>query len=101
MRTACFGCCRYEFQAREQEVAELENLALSDLKATFKAHFLPGSPERRKLAIHVVGKSHAPELRAAAPDGVERAEDPAALYRRFDQWPRLPDAAPTVAGAMG
>ena len=92
---------RYEFLAREQEVAALRELTLQELQGAFAEHFLPGSARRRKLAVHVVGKSHAAESSAAVPEGVEPVQDLPALQQRLGTWPAIVGAAPSVAGALG
>ena len=97
----CTLACRYEFLAREQEVAALQDLALEELRAAFAEIFLPGSPQRRKLTVHVVGKSHAAELTAAVPEGVEPVEDLPGLQQRLGAWPVVVGVVPTIAGVLG
>ena len=97
----CTNACRYEFLAREQEVAALQELTLDKLHGAFAELFLPGSPQRRKLAVHVIGKSHAAELTAAVPEGVERVEDLPGLQQRLGAWPTVVGVTPTIAGVLG
>ena len=64
----CLACCRYEFQARQQEVAELRTLSQAAVLDFYREHFRPGAPARRKLVVHVVGASRVAELSAPPVD---------------------------------
>ncbi len=46
--------CRYDFLAREAEVAALQGITLAQVRAWWERHLHPASPARRKLAVHVV-----------------------------------------------
>ena len=59
---------RYEFQARQQEVAELRSLSQAAVLDFFRQHFSAGARGRRKLVVHVVGKSQSADLAAAPVD---------------------------------
>jgi len=60
--------CRYEFQARQQEVAELRPLSQAAVLDFYRQHFSAGAPGRRKLVVHVVGQSQTADLSAAPVD---------------------------------
>ena len=92
---------RYDFLAREQEVACLRELTLGELQRAYAEFFAPGSPQRRKLAIHVVGKSHAGELSHGAPTGVQLMEDLPALQGRLGAFPAVTGTPPPVASVQG
>lgn len=55
----------------------------------YAAHLAPGSPTRRKLSVHIVGRAHAAELAAEAPEGVTMVPDPQALPRELPLWPAM------------
>ena len=57
-----------------------------DFYATYLA---PGSPTRRKLSLHIVGRAHAAELQAAAPSGAQMVELPQDLGKKLPFWPPL------------
>lgn len=54
--------CRYDFHDRQKEVAVLRTLTQADVLAFYHAHFVPEIAKRRKLAVHVAGKSRLAEL---------------------------------------
>ena len=90
-------CCRYDFLAREEEVAALEQLTLEELQGVFKALLVPGGPERRKLAVHVVGKPFAQVLTSAAPDGCTMLSDLAKFWEDSSKYEPVVGATPSVA----
>lgn len=45
--------CRYDFLAREAEVAALEALTTDDVRAWWVHNLAAASPHRRKLSVHV------------------------------------------------
>ncbi len=45
--------CRYNFRAREQEVAALEGLQQKALAAWYRSTIAPGGKQRRKLCVQV------------------------------------------------
>ena len=98
---SCACARRYDFLAREQEVACLRELTPEELQQAYAEYFAPASPQRRKLAIHVVGKSHAGELAAAVPAGVQLAEDLPGLQGRLGAFPAMPGTPPPVATVEG
>lgn len=53
---------RYDFHDRQREVAVLRTLTQADVLAFYHAHFVPEIAKRRKLAVHVAGKSRLAEL---------------------------------------
>ena len=58
----------------------------------YAAHLSPSSATRRKLSLHVVGRSHAVELAAPAPPGVELVagvQQLQELGQRMPLWPAL------------
>lgn len=55
----------------------------------FNTYFAPSSPSRRKLSVHIVGRAHAAELAAEAPEGVELVPEPQALPRELPLWPAM------------
>ena len=56
----------------------------------YAAHLSPSSATRRKLSLHVVGRSHAAELAAPAPPGVQLVADvQQELGQRLPLWPAL------------
>jgi hypothetical protein len=55
----------------------------------YGTYLAPGSPTRRKLSLHIVGRSHAAELQAAAPAGVQIVERPEELGQRLPLWPAM------------
>ena len=59
---------RYEFQARQQEVAELRTLSQAAVLDFYRQHFSAGAPGRRKLVVHVVGQSQSADLSAPPVD---------------------------------
>ena len=63
--------CRYVFHEREQEVAELKKLSKQAVVAYFQRFVAPSSRVRRRLALHVVGRSRQAEIATPAPNGVE------------------------------
>ena len=57
--TFCFWFWfRYNFAAREEEVAALQALGQKELAAWYAATIAPGAADRRKLAVHVAGALH-------------------------------------------
>ena len=46
---------RYDFQARQREVAALEALQQADLAAWYASSIAPGGLRRRKLCVHIAG----------------------------------------------
>ena len=60
--------CRYEFQARQQAVAELRPLSQAAVLDFYRQHFSASAPGRRKLVVHVVGQSQTADLSAAPVD---------------------------------
>ena len=71
------GCwvCRYDFDEREQEVAELKKLSKQSVLTYFQRFVAPSSRVRRRLAVHVVGRTHQAEIASPAPSGVELIGD--------------------------
>lgn len=69
-RCLCRCCRRYNFAAREEEVALLRALTLPQLLAAWRAALSPASATRRKLAVHVAGRGHQGDLEAAPANGV-------------------------------
>ena len=67
---------RYNFSARAEEVAELRALARGDLLAWYRSAVAPGGADRRKLCIHVAGRSQAAELAAPPPSPAGRPSVP-------------------------
>ena len=67
--------CRYVFNEREQEVAELQKLSKQAVLGYFQRFVAPSSRVRRRLAVHVVGRSHQAEIATPAPKGVELIGD--------------------------
>lgn len=55
----------------------------------YDAHFAPGSPSRRKLSLHIVGKAHTAELADPVPEGVQLVERPQELGKQLPLWPAL------------
>ncbi|KAK9862426.1 hypothetical protein WJX84_001898 [Apatococcus fuscideae] len=66
---------RYVFNEREQEVAELQKLSKQAVLGYFQRFVAPSSRVRRRLAVHVVGRSHQAEIATPAPKGVELIGD--------------------------
>ncbi|KAL6745941.1 Metalloenzyme, LuxS/M16 peptidase-like protein, partial [Haematococcus lacustris] len=56
----------YEFFAREAEVAALTSVTRDMLCAWYVEHLLPGSPTRRKLAVHILPAKDCPASGVAA-----------------------------------
>ena len=57
----------------------------------FAAALAPAGPERRKLAVHVLGRAHKDTLEAAPGKGVQLVHDPDAFRRSLQ-------LAPPVSG---
>ena len=95
--TAAFVCGRYDFLAREEEVAALEEVSLEELVEVYKAFLVPGGPQRRKLAVHVVGKPFAQELTAATPDGCLMLSDLAKFWEDSSKYAPVLGTTPCVA----
>lgn len=55
----------------------------------YGTYFAPGAPARRKFSVHIVGRGHAAELAAEAPEGVQQVPDPQALRRELPLWPAM------------
>jgi len=55
----------YDFLTREREVAELHTITPEDVRCWFATHLDSASPQRRKLAVHVLPL--VPGCAAAAP----------------------------------
>lgn len=62
----------------------------------YDAHLAPGSPSRRKLSVHIVGKAHAAELAAEAPPGVQLVEAVQQLGKDLPMWPAVLGDAHTL-----
>ena len=67
-------CCRYNMHEREQEVEALQSLTQIHLTEWYRQHFLPGCSMRRRLAVHIVGRTHASEMQSN-PAGLESVPD--------------------------
>lgn len=91
------SCGRYDFLAREQEVAVLKQLTLEELLNVYKAYLMPLGPERKKLAVHVFGKPFVQELTAAVPDGCLLVPDPAKYWEENGKWDAVVGAVPSIA----
>lgn len=78
-----------DFDARKDEVAALRALTREEVQKFFADTFVPHGAMRRKLAVHVVGKGHAPEVGAAAPQGVTLLEDAEEVKERWGFYPPL------------
>jgi secreted Zn-dependent insulinase-like peptidase len=52
----CSRTRRYDFQARQREVAALEALQQADLATWYASSIAPGGLRRRKLCIHIAGE---------------------------------------------
>ncbi|CAL8470131.1 g9673 [Coccomyxa elongata] len=77
---------RYDFLARELEVAALEDITLEELQEVYKALLVPGGSERRKLAVHIVGKPFAEELTSAVPDACLTLPDIAKFWEESSKY---------------
>lgn len=55
----------------------------------YATYFAPGSPTRRKLSLHIVGKAHTAELAEPAPEGVQLVERPQDLGKQLPLWPAM------------
>ena len=60
---------RYDFVAREREVAELRKLEVKDLVEAHAQFLAPESRHRARLAVHIAGKAQLADLIAAPPPG--------------------------------
>ncbi len=67
--------CRYVFDEREKEVAALQKLSKQSVLTYFQRFVAPSSRVRRRLATHVIGRSHQAEIASPAPKGVELIGD--------------------------
>ncbi|KAJ9521995.1 hypothetical protein QJQ45_024891, partial [Haematococcus lacustris] len=63
---SCPSALSYEFFAREAEVAALTSVTRDMLCAWYVDHLLPGSPTRRKLAVHILPAKDCPASGVAA-----------------------------------
>lgn len=79
--------CRYQFNAREEEAEVLKTLQQKDVIQFYAKYLKPGSKQRSKLAVHVVGKTHAEELTAGVPEGVKLFRNPEALRASLEAYP--------------
>ena len=89
--------CRYNFLSREEEVEELQRLTLKDVQQTYETYLKPTSREARRLAVHVVGKSHARELSAAAEPCLGTLKPEIADFRAMEHYPAILGQMPPVA----
>ena len=64
-------------------------LPTSQVRDFYGTYFAPGAPCRRKFSVHIVGRGHAAELAAEAPEGVQLVPDPQALRRELPLWPAM------------
>lgn len=88
---------RYDFLAREEEVAALEEVTLEELLEVYKALLVPGGAHMRKLAVHVVGKPVAQELTGAVPDGCLVLSDLAKFWEDSSKYARVVGTTPCIA----
>ncbi|KAL4440115.1 hypothetical protein ABPG75_003116 [Micractinium tetrahymenae] len=79
----------YAFHALRDECAHLRVLSLQQVRDFYAAYFAPGSPARRKLSLHIVGKAHTAELAEPAPEGAQLVERPQALGKQLPLWPAM------------
>ena len=68
---------RYDFDARAREVEALESITRDEVLEFYKRHV--AAPDR-ELSVHVVGRKHAAELEAPAPQGAVLVDDLATLH---------------------
>ena len=87
---------RYNMLEREQEVEQLQKLSHAELLSWFRSHLQAGSKLRRKLAVHVVGRSHAAELTSSVDDHVNALVDLAAFRDKAQKYAGV-DASLKVA----
>lgn len=83
------GSRSYAFHALRDECTHLRLISLQQVRDFFNTYFAPSSPSRRKLSVHIVGRAHAAELVAEAPEGVELVPEPQALPRELPLWPAM------------
>jgi nardilysin len=88
---------RYDFDARKEEIEVLQRLTLPQTREFYARHFLAGSEERKKLAVHVVASKDAAELAAPAPENVTLFDGADALRKRLGVWPAPEPAVPLGA----
>ena len=91
-----FLCARYDFLARELEVAALEDITLEELQDMYKALLVPGGFDRRKLAVHIVGKPFAEELTSAVPDGCLMLPDLAKFWEESSKYAPVVGTSPSM-----
>ena len=84
--------------AREEEVAVLKTLDLPQLLAAWRAALAPGSATRRKLAVHVAGRSHQGDLQCPPAAGVEAMKEEDAVRAACRMVPQLQGELPPVQG---
>jgi len=63
----------------------------------YNTYFAPGSPSRRKLSVHIVGRAHTAELAAEAPEGVQLVPEMQALPRELPLWPAMLGDTPSCS----
>lgn len=95
---ACLCAARYNFMAREEEVAVLKTLDLPQLLAAWRAALAPGSATRRKLAIYVAGRSHQGDLQCPPDAGVKAMQEEDAVRSACRMVPQLQGELPPVQG---
>lgn len=89
--------CRYDFLAREEEVAELRELTLDDVKQTYQTFLKPTSKEACRLAVHVVGKAHAQELGSPAEPVLGSPVPEISEFQSLEHYPAILGHMPPVA----
>lgn len=77
-------------------MAELEKLTLDDVKQTYEDFLKPSSQAARRLSVHVVGKSHAKELKDAEPS-LGKLMPKISNFHGLEHYPPVLGQMPSVA----
>lgn len=85
--------CRYQFRGRDLEVAVLKEMTKDEVLECYKRFLQPGSKQRSRLAVHVIGKKHSEELASAVPGGMQLFSDPEELRASLKLLPAPPAAS--------
>ena len=89
--------CRYNFSAREEEVAILERVTHEELLEAYRMYLLPTSAKRRRLAVHVIGRKVSAELHSSvASPGVTLVTNPDCLRGELPTYEPLQGHLPPV-----
>lgn len=77
-------------------MAALEDITLEELQDMYKALLVPGGSDRRKLAVHIVGKPFVEELTSAVPDGCIMLPDIAKFWEESSKYAPICGTIPSM-----